>query len=215
MPSPMDLARIENAIKAAIAALERPYIKGVHSYGGEFDGELANVVSRFPAVWVTWGGSGKPRKFTNCERWIRPHVFVVLVGARSVRSEESSRHGDMNAAGTFQLLADLDCALLGQDLAEIDPDLNIDAFQPGSIRTLFNVTRAGGDAVSVIAYEWHTRSVIEKLAPEDRWLTSIGMDFVLEPGDETTDLDAVLDLWADGGAFPDGMAEPDGTEEPR
>ena len=50
-------------------------VSGVHTYGGEFDGEgLAQVVNQFPAVWVMFAG------ITDSEPMIRAeHATKSLV----------------------------------------------------------------------------------------------------------------------------------------
>lgn len=208
----LDLAVIEHGIRDAIKGLNRPYIREVCTYGGEFDEGLKETVRRFPAVWVTFAGCGSPRRYTGREKWLLPLTFVTLVGARNLRNEESTRHGVMingvmTEAGTFQLLADVQAALLGNDL-----DLPIEAFEPGTIRTLFN-TRLEGEAISIVAQEWKTRVAVNKPQPDEPWLLSVGMNFLLQPSDETLDLQATVHLEGDQGSFADGSSTADGEGE--
>ena len=185
--SGFDLVAIEQGIKDAIIALNRPYIAEVATYGGEFDDveSLGAVVRRFPAVWVTFAG-GMPRPVsTSKKKWHIDLNFVVLVGARSIRNEESTRHGvvvsgQLVEVGTFQLLNDVRLALLGKTLG-----LQIVPFDMGRISTLFN-TRIQNQAVSVLAQEYKTSLVV--CIDDDAdvpWLLSMSMDYH-SPADSDT-----------------------------
>ena len=86
------LAQIEDGIIAMIKAASAAApglgykIATVDSYGGEFDEQLADTVRRFPGVWVTFAGAGKPiPKGTAKDKFLVPLTFAVMVGARSVR----------------------------------------------------------------------------------------------------------------------------------
>lgn len=180
----IDLDVIEQAIKDAIVALQRPYIALVATYGGEFDvsdeRDFAQVISKFPAIWITFEGSG------NIEpqgvRWRIPLHFTVLVGARSVRTEETARmgvtvDGKMIAAGTYLLIKDVITALLGQQLG-----LDITPLIPSKISTLFN-TRTQSEAVSVLSISWKTSMVLDKddLDTETQnadWMRLLNVDYV-------------------------------------
>lgn len=185
-----DLVAIEQGIKDAIKALNRPYIAEIATYGGEFDENLAESIRRFPAVWVTFSGANTRPSSTSKRRWHVDLTFVVLVGARSIRNEESTRHGAANSSnqlvevGTFQLLNDVQVALLGKDLS-----LAIKPLEMGRITTLFN-TRLQNQAVSVLAQEYKTSILVgvddengdgENAAPQ---LLSIGMDYHYPPEQE-------------------------------
>ncbi|MBN3237670.1 DUF1834 family protein [Pectobacterium versatile] len=128
----------------------------VCSYGGELDGEPAEVARAMPAVWVTFGGIqntqnaniGK-RKYKTTGR------FVVIVGERSVRSEEATRHGGARTdeVGTYRMVEAVRRLLSGQDLTE--SGLKITALMPGRVRPLFN-TKLESQALSVFACEFDT-----------------------------------------------------------
>ncbi|MFJ5319243.1 DUF1834 family protein [Pectobacterium versatile] len=128
----------------------------VCSYGGELDGEPAEVARAMPAVWVTFGGIqntqnaniGK-RKYKTTGR------FVVIVGERSVRSEEATRHGGarLDEVGTYRMVEAVRRLLSGQDLTE--SGLKIAALMPGRVRPLFN-TKLESQALSVFACEFDT-----------------------------------------------------------
>lgn len=209
----LDLSDIEQGIKTALLNLNRPYIKEVATYGGEFDDNLPEAVRRFPAVWVTFGSAGRPRRFTAHNKWLVPVTFVVLVGARNLRGEEATRqgvkvNGQQIEVGTYQLLLDVQIALLGNDLGI----KGVDTFEPGAVKTLFN-TKLEGQALSVLAMEWHTKIELKKPEPNDPWLRRIAMQFLVQPGDETADLEADVELEADLGPFPDGSHDGGGEME--
>jgi phage gp37-like protein len=136
-------------------------VKSVQTYGGEFDDEnLADVVRRFPAVWVTFGGVRKTTPVdVSRQKWKPESTFVVMVGSRSARSEAASRHGGPSPGeiGTNLLIYGVRRLLTQQDLG-----LRIKEFAPGSVRTLFN-TRLAHDAFSVFALEFHTEWVEQAL----------------------------------------------------
>ncbi|AOJ10598.1 DUF1834 family protein [Burkholderia mayonis] len=133
----------------------------VKTYGGEFDDdELDTVVRRFPAAWVTFGGVKRTDPVsTGRSKWKAEALFVVMVGARSVRNEETSRHGGpaQIEVGTNLLISAVRHLLNQQDMG-----LPIRHLQPGAIRTLFN-TKVRSDAMSVYALEFHTAWVEDTL----------------------------------------------------
>ncbi|MBN4664217.1 DUF1834 family protein [Pandoraea nosoerga] len=136
-------------------------VSEVKTYGGEFDDdELDEVVRRFPAAWVTFGGVKRTDPHgTSKGKWKAEAVFVVMVGARSVRSEEASRHGGASQVevGTNLLIASVRKLLTMQDLG-----LPIRELEPGSVRTLFN-TQVRREAMSVFALEFRTAWMEESL----------------------------------------------------
>ncbi|WP_124076162.1 DUF1834 family protein [Burkholderia gladioli] len=133
----------------------------VATYGGEFDDdELEDVVRRFPAAWVTFGGVKRTDPVsTSRSKWHAEAVFVVMVGARSVRDEQTSRHGGPAKAevGTNLLVSAVRHLLNQQDMG-----LPITNLRPGAVRTLFN-TKVRSDAMSVYACEFRTSWVEDTL----------------------------------------------------
>lgn len=132
----------------------------VRSYGGELDGEPEEISRQLPAVWVTFGGIQKTENANVGKRKYKAHGrFVVIVGERSVRSEESSRQGgpNLNEVGTYKLVAAVRRLLSGQDMS-----LPIAHLIPGRVRTLFN-TRLERQALSVFACEFDTAWMEEAL----------------------------------------------------
>lgn len=191
------LAAIEDAIIARIRAAEATTpglgykISEITSYGGELDDDLAKVVRRFPAVWVTFGGAGKSKPMaTGRNKWLTPVTFVTLVAARNVRGERNTRHGltvngVIREVGSYQMMKDVSLLLVNSDLG-----LAIDYLKPGAIRTLYN-TKLNGEALSVLAREWHTDFVeTQPTAPIDptdpMWL-KMGINYYLKPGDDVAD----------------------------
>lgn len=125
----------------------------VRSYGGELDGEPEEIARQLPAVWVTFGGIQKTENVNIGKRKYKAFGrFVVIVGERSVRSEEASRQGgvNQNEVGTYKLVAAVRRLLSGQDMA-----LPIEHLMPGRVRTLFN-TSLEHRALSVFACEFDT-----------------------------------------------------------
>jgi phage gp37-like protein len=180
----LPLAQIEQAIKDAIHALNRPYLKEIKTYAGDFDfnddREFAQVVKRFPAVWTTFDGSGKPEKL-GARKYKIPLTFSVIVGARSIRSEESSRHGttvggEVVDVGTFGLVNDVLAAVLAQNFG-------IEAIRPfelGQLRTIFN-TKTQSEAVSVLAQSFTTDCTICVRTDEDNtaeYIEKVNIDYI-------------------------------------
>lgn len=126
----------------------------VKTYGGEFDvDDLNQVVRRLPACWVTFGGVTRTEPVSTARREFRAAAkFVVMVGARNMRDEQSGRHGGVSKkeVGTNLLVSAVRYLLSNQDLG-----LPIDYLQPGSVKTLFN-TQVNSDAMSVYALEFRT-----------------------------------------------------------
>lgn len=131
--------------------------RNVESYGGEMDGEPAEVLRQLPGVWVTFGGVLKTERYSTARnRFVSHGRFVVIVGDRSVRSETASRTGGAspNEPGTYRMIAAVRRLLSGQDMA--DTGLKIDPLTPGRVRTLFN-TQLEKQAFSVFACEFDTK----------------------------------------------------------
>lgn len=155
------ITAVENALVGRLQKGLGKMVRQVSTYGGEFDdGDLAEVVRNFPAAWVTFGGikSTKPVG-TSRDKWKAEGTFIVMVGARSVRSEAASRQGGPLASevGTNLLIYGVRRLLIQQDM-----QLPIRELVPGSVRTLFN-TRLQREAFSVFACEFHTAWVEDAL----------------------------------------------------
>ncbi|WP_181240948.1 phage protein Gp37, partial [Enterobacter ludwigii] len=90
----MVITDIEKAIVERLRKGMGRMAKNVRSYGGELDGEPAEVLRQLPAVWVTFGGVQKTEPYSTArQRFVTHGRFVVVVGERSLRSEEAARMG--------------------------------------------------------------------------------------------------------------------------
>lgn len=131
-------------------------VRDVTSYAGELDEDIGTIVRCLPGAWVTFGGIVKTQRYsTSRTKRIVTGRFVVVVGDYNTRSEESTRHGgvNLNEVGTNLLVESVRRLITGQDLG-----LEIDYFEPGRVRTLFN-SSTQSKAASVFACEFDTRWV--------------------------------------------------------
>lgn len=181
------LAQIEQSIKDTLHAYNQAhgggFVRGIKSYAGDFDAEspdeFAQVVASFPAIWVTFKSSGKPKK-VGAKKRERDYVFTVLVAANSGRREETSRQGAYKADGTmlnvgsYQLVALVENALLGNRMG-----LAIDPLDAGEITMLFN-SKTRDQVVSVLAYDFHTSATINDPDREADvpYIETVHMDYV-------------------------------------
>ncbi|WP_199508618.1 MULTISPECIES: phage protein Gp37 [unclassified Psychrobacter] len=186
------LSQIEQAIKDTLHAYNQAHgggwVRGIRSYAGDFDAaspdEFAQVVASFPAVWVTFKSSNKPKKVSATKR-TRDYVFTVLVAANSSRREETSRQGAFTAdgkmlnIGSYQLVELVENALLGSRLG-----LNIEPLDAGDITMLFN-SKTRDQVVSVIAYDWHTSATLTNPDRDDDvpWIETVNIDYVYTDDD--------------------------------
>lgn len=191
------ISQIEDAIIARIqaAASANPglgyKLHEIASYGGELDDDLSQVVRRFPAVWVTFAGSGKSKPVSTARnKWLTPVTFVVMVAARNVRGERATRQGVtvggvLQEVGVYQMLKDISLLLVNSDLG-----LPIGYLKPGATRTLYN-TKLNGQALAVFAREWHTEFIEEQprapIDPTDPMFLKMGISYYLKPGDDVLD----------------------------
>ena len=194
------IGQIEDAILARIRAANDGRlgyrIATLETYGGEFDDELAQVVRRLPGLWVVYAGGGKPVSYGSSKtKWKMPATFAVMVGARSVRGEPFSRRGVESAGavlevGSYRMLEDARRILLNQDF-----NLPIARFEPGAVKTLYNV-RMNGLVLSVFAQEWHTAFIVEPESADagnPDWLR-IGLNYHLAPDDGKADASDLVTL---------------------
>lgn len=150
----MIITQIESAIIDRLTLGLGKLVREVRSYSGELDGEPAEVVRQLPGLWVTFGGiQGTELLSTARNKWRDSGRFVVIVGTRSVRSDEAGRHGGAakEEIGSYDLIYAVRRLLARQDLG-----LPIDFLMPGKVRPLFN-TKVKAAAMSVFACEFDTR----------------------------------------------------------
>lgn len=181
------LAQIEQAIKDTLHAYNQQhgggFVRGIKSYAGDFDAEspdeFAQVVASFPAIWVMFKSSSKPKK-VGAKKRERDYVFTVLVAANSGRREETSRQGAFKIDGTmlnvgsYQLMELVENALLGNRMG-----LAIDPLDAGEITMLFN-SKTRDQVVSVLAYDFHTSATISDPDREADvpYIETVNMDYV-------------------------------------
>ena len=186
----LDLSIIEQAIKGVMAQQVQdkkwPWIREIKTYGGEFDDDISAIVKAFPAIWVTFDGSKSPEK-SSVNKTRMPITFVVLVGNRSVRNEESQRHGAGADIGTFQMLHQVQQLLTGNDLSS-QGIKGLAPLELGRVKTIFN-TSTRGQSLSVLAQEFTTAYTItasdrvREEAEEESWLERININYHFDPKD--------------------------------
>lgn len=150
----MIIAKTEAAICERLRKGLGRMVHSVESYGGEMDGEPAEIIRQLPAAWVTFGGVLKTENTNVTKRKYTTHGrFVVIVGDRNLRSENAARLGGpgFDEVGTYRLVTAVRRLLSGQDM-----DLPIAHLVPGRVRTLFN-TQVEAAALSVFACEFDTK----------------------------------------------------------
>lgn len=181
---------IEDAILAAIKdASGLAYLKTVATYSGELDDDLNNVVRSFPAVWVVFGGSGKPSK-VGPEKWKTPATFVTMVATRNLRNEAAARKGGAVEIGTYEMIKHVKTLMLGQDFG-----LKIERFEPGPVRTLYN-TKIRASGLSVFSLEWTTAFIEKTPTVEEGDLLKVGFNYFIKPGDDVADATDLVNLGA-------------------
>lgn len=187
----LDLSVIEQALKDIMAQQinehKWSWIREIKTYGGEFDAEdFTTVIRTFPAIWITFEGSGTPEKFSH-NKTKYPVKFVILVGARSVRNEEARRMGAGGDIGTYQMLSNVQNLLIENDLSSVGVH-GLVPLELGKTRTIFNTT-ARGQSMSVIAQEFNTQYTItasdrdREDAEEDAYLERVNLNYYFNPKD--------------------------------
>lgn len=186
----LDLSIIEQAIKDVMAQQIQdkkwPWIREIYTYGGEFDDDIDAIIRHFPAIWVTFDGSKSPEK-TSASKTRMPITFVVLVGAESVRNEESQRHGAGADIGTFQMLHHVQQLLTGNDLSS-QGIKGLAPLELGRVKTIFN-TSTRGQSLSVLAQEFTTAYTItasdrvREEAEEESYIERININYHFDPKD--------------------------------
>ena len=186
----LDLAIVEQGIKDVLARQIQQkiwtWIREIKTYGGEFDDDTLAWVDTFPAIWVTFQGSGTPKK-TSHNKTEYPVTFVVLVGARSMRNEEAQRHGAGRDIGTFLMLKHVKKLLIGNDLSSVGV-VGLDPLELGRTKTIFN-TKTRNQSINVLSQEFTTQYTItasdrvREEAEEESWLERININYHFDPKD--------------------------------
>lgn len=185
----LNLSAVEQGIKSVMAEQIQnrnwPWVREIRTYGGEFDDETLAFVKTFPAIWVTYQGSTSEKTSHNKTEY--KSTFVVLVGARSLRNEESQRHSVGADIGTFEMLDRVQRLLSVNDLSS----QNIKGLAPlelGKTKTVFNTTTRG-QSISVLAQEFTTQYEIQasdrdrEEAETDAMLTHVNLNYYFDPKD--------------------------------
>lgn len=146
------ITAIENAMVERLKAGLGHLVLDVASYGGELD-DIANVVRRLPAVWVTYGGGRMQPVDTRKLRYQNTDKFVVMVATWSMRGEQAMRQGGITKyeIGSNDLV---DAVLRLMSSQTLDGLLEIAGLTPQSINPIYNNALVQGGAVSVFAIEF-------------------------------------------------------------
>lgn len=164
------ITRTEQAIIDRLKTGLGKMVTSVESYAGELDDELAEVVRRFPAAWVTFGGVSKTEPISANRKTHKATVkYVVMVGQINRRGGSAARMGTAGEIGINQLQYAVRRLLGGQDFG-----LPIANLQPGAIRTIHN-SKIAGQAFQVCALEFST-AWNETLLENGKWPTPGGAD---------------------------------------
>ena len=197
----LDLSIVEQGIKDVLARQVQQkiwtWIREIKTYGGEFDDDTLAWVDTFPAIWVTFQGSGTPKK-TSHNKTEYPVTFVVLVGARSMRNEEAQRHGAGSDIGTFLMLKHVKKLLIGNDLSSVGV-VGLDPLELGRTKTIFN-TKTRNQSINVLSQEFHTQYVIkasdrvreEEATEED--LLRVNADYYFDPDQDVVHASDLVEL---------------------
>ena len=197
----LDLSIVEQGIKDVltqqIKSKKWSWIRDIKTYGGEFDDDTLAWVKTFPAIWVTFQGSGTPKKISHSKTEY-PVTFVVLVGSRSLRNEEVQRHGTINDIGSFLMLKHVQKILIGNDLSSVGVK-GLSALELGRTKTIFN-NKTQRQSINVLSQEFHTQYVIEasdRVREEEETeadLIKINVDYHFEPDDGFKDESDLIEL---------------------
>ena len=197
----LDLSIVEQGIKDVLARQVQQkiwtWIREIKTYGGEFDDDTLAWVDTFPAIWVTFQGSGTPKK-TSHNKTEYPVTFVVLIGARSMRNEEAQRHGAGSDIGTFLMLKHVQKLLIGNDLSSVDVK-GLAPLTLGRTKTIFN-TKTRSQSINVLSQEFHTQYVIEasdrvreeEATEED--LLRVNADYYFDPDQDVVQASDLVEL---------------------
>ena len=194
----MNLSCIEQAIKELIIAQKWPWLSqlNVRTYAGEFDDGLEAVVRSFPAIWITFNGGGKP-EVQGYGTTKMPVSFMVMVGARSVRNEESQRHGSAFDVGTYQMIDSLQRLLAFNSLSSVGL-IGLEPIQLGRVKPIFN-TSTQGKSVSVLGLEINTSYTIkasdrtrDDADPTIADIHSINLDYIVPPADANAEASDIV-----------------------
>ncbi|MBF7683917.1 DUF1834 family protein [Acinetobacter sp. B5B] len=197
----VNLSLIEQAIKDLMAQQIKqkiwPWVREIKTYGGEFDDDITTVMRSFPAIWITFEGSGTPKRISH-NKTEYPIQFVILVGARSLRNEETRRQGTEFDMGTYQMLDHVQRLLTNNDLSSMGLH-GVAPLALGRTKTIFN-TAVREQSISVLAQSFSTQYVItasDRNRTEDMTISEIhriNFDYVFQPQDDIADEHDLIQL---------------------
>jgi phage gp37-like protein len=183
------IKQIEEAMVAALKAAMPDVL--VESYAGQLDDEQAEWMRRLPCVWVTFERTTNVKRLGRL-RYRNTGRFQVMAAQRALGPEPAARLGGFGQAGVYELLDQhAKRALADQNLG-----LAIEPFAP---RGLAMVVQGyfGNDAASVMSSAWETvyiEVIPEAEATPPGELKTIGLTYVLKPGDDVPDAADVVTL---------------------
>ena len=177
------ITAIEQAIVDRLSKGLGRVVRTVKSYGGELEGMEA-AIRTLPACWVAFGGCQIEPAETRKYRYRHIGKFVVMVGTRSLRSDQSLRQGgiDVREIGSNDLIAAVVRLLASQSF----DGLIFNGLTPEAVRAVYNNTYIGHAAASVFAVEfkavWHSLALPDGRYPDlednvaaiDKWLVHAG-----------------------------------------
>jgi phage gp37-like protein len=180
---------IVDRIKDRRASL--PYkLPTVESYGGQISEEKQSTF-KFPAVFVAFSGSKQTAAIGERDRIMKVDL-ILYIATRNPRNERSTRQGDANEVGSYQLAEDMIALLENQrvGMAMYRP------LRHTRIETLFVAHKSdGAKAESILAVylecEFAWQAALPECANESEhdWLKT-GQTFYIKPGDDVADLEA-------------------------
>lgn len=155
-----------------------PALKDVVSYQGEAVEELlGNVLTRYPSVAMIYrGGPWEPEAHNV---YAAKRVFQLIIVVESLRGDLSRRAGNADEAGAYEVVEDVERALVGQTLG-----LEIDPLMPVDTQNLWTAAD-GGAGLSIYGLELHTGWEYEVQEEDGETITGIHGDFT--PSDTVTE----------------------------
>lgn len=136
------IAQVELAILAALRAAGESGVLGykwqtLETYPEEWDRYLKDKRDwRAPGAWVVFAGADSSFVTSTGSVRLEGARFGLVVAAENKRNETATRHGGPGAAavaepGSYQLILDAIAILAGSTL-----NIDIDALEPGAIRSV-------------------------------------------------------------------------------
>lgn len=180
-------------IEQAMVARLQAKLQGVHvqSYAGQLDDQMATWVRVLPAVWVTFERLPEQRRLSR--RKLKATArFQVMVAQRALHGEPAARQGANGFKGVYDLLdGDVKQVLMDSTLG-----LAIEPLSPAGTQMVAQGMFAN-EAVAVMSCAWTTafiETVPELPDEEPTELHTVGLGYVIKPGDDEADAADVVTL---------------------